>query len=520
MTIKKIIFLVLFIQILNSKNKEKKDELGKPIYNITVDSLFGDNSDEIMIFEDDKKTTEESIEKGEKCIDKHPSISLENSCEYWQAKKFESYENLLIKNYVLSKGTYGYVFPFIDEKNYKIIPEKVVKYLLIPDEDYNDILREIYIFKNLSKEDIKNNKVPKFYKCIYYKKKNNNIFMLVMEKLEKDLNTYKILGRFAKFKESEKIKTYIEMAESLRHVHCSGFAHCDVNPSNFMFKDKGNEDIRLVDFGASSNDRVCYENNPKTSSPEDNEFDSLLEKNSGYFYDKFLKERERKKNRKREDLSLMDNEIREMIEEKNFVRELLVNEIQKEEKNNNVWKIDDSLYEKSSKKDKDRKDEEHQFRLFSIKELQKQDIYALGMTILIMEDSSDLIYLLYPKPALLYNKLRASIRSIFKMKIQIKKKKSFSDYRFYHRYYTIFANVLFGIIAYDSKERTNLFDFIKQLKILQSLSEYIENINPDLKNYYQMIFIKKLKESEFDIKIHETEMPHVIFVNKIIDSEI
>ena len=519
MNIKKLFFLILIMEIRFLEKKAEEDDT-----EINFDNLFDfDEIDSSNKKEDIVLNKVEEVKKMDECIKKHPKISLENTCENWSEKKFDFYEKLLIKNYVLSKGTYGYVFPALDEKTFQIIPDKVIKYLTFTDDDYSEILREIYVFSTLSKNDKQNNMVPKFYKCIYFKKKSNNIFMILMEKLEKDLSSYKILGRFAKFKESEKIKIYIKIAESLRHIHCSGFAHCDVNPSNFMFKEKGSEDIRIIDFGASTNDQFCYENNPKTSSPEENEFDDLIKKNSGYFYEKFRKEREnkmKKKKKKKEDYSLMDKEIREMIEEKHFARDLFVEEIEKEEKKNNIWEIDDSLFEKAFKEDKTKNKEEYKLRIFTIKELQKQDIFALGISILTMEDVSELLNLLYPKPALLYDKLRASLRALFRVKIEIKKKNNFSDYRFYHRYYTLFANVLFGILAYDPRNRTSLLDFIKKLKILQNLAEYIENNNADLKNYYQMIFIKNLKESEFGVKIDETEVPHVIFVNKIIDSDI
>lgn len=47
----------------------------------------------------------------------------------------------------------------------------------------------------------------------------------------------------------------LELAQAIEHAHSAGFVHCDLKPSNiFLVGGKGNDEVRLIDFGISESE--------------------------------------------------------------------------------------------------------------------------------------------------------------------------------------------------------------------------------------------------------------------------
>ena len=53
----------------------------------------------------------------------------------------------------------------------------------------------------------------------------------------------------------QQIKSYgLQILDIIEYIHQKRYLYIDIKPENFMFKLKGDEDIKIIDFGLSRHD--------------------------------------------------------------------------------------------------------------------------------------------------------------------------------------------------------------------------------------------------------------------------
>jgi serine/threonine protein kinase len=75
---------------------------------------------------------------------------------------------------------------------------------------------------------------------------------VVMELLGPSLTTVRRTQTNQRYSVSTALRLSLMMLQSLRALHCRGFVHCDVKPSNFLFRSESeNPPLVLIDYGLS-----------------------------------------------------------------------------------------------------------------------------------------------------------------------------------------------------------------------------------------------------------------------------
>ena len=147
----------------------------------------------------------------------------------------------------IGKGAYGTIYKVIDNKNNKVYALKFIEKNKIK-EDYE---KEAEIMKN-----IKNKYIIKLIDNFY--DEINEGYCIVMELCDEDLR--KILKRYKPNGLPLNIINIIfyQLNEALKAMREKNYTHRDLKPANILIKysdkNKINFDIKLTDFGLSTNE--------------------------------------------------------------------------------------------------------------------------------------------------------------------------------------------------------------------------------------------------------------------------
>lgn len=147
----------------------------------------------------------------------------------------------------LGKGAFGSV----REATLKLNPKKDFAVKVISKRNTSKsglrlFLKEVELLKYFDHPYI-----VKFYEV--YENKNN--FYLVQEVLRGGELNNRLSLRHGKLDEKEAKKYMYQMLLSVNYLHGKKIAHRDLKPENFMFKEIDGQELKLIDFGLSTNCR-------------------------------------------------------------------------------------------------------------------------------------------------------------------------------------------------------------------------------------------------------------------------
>ena len=144
------------------------------------------------------------------------------------------------QKHILGKGAFGKVFS-IDKNNV------LKQYEINDDWAARNCLMEILILRNISHLNI--------IKCeSIYINKNLNIFQIVLEKCDLNLENLIITRRFQQvgFTLSEIKFILFQIFSGIAYLNSYNLIHCDIKPQNILIKDNV---IKIIDFGLTDFDR-------------------------------------------------------------------------------------------------------------------------------------------------------------------------------------------------------------------------------------------------------------------------
>ena len=184
----------------------------------------------IIIFKFDKKNQNKQIQK---------EIKIENT-----------FNNKYKKIEIIGKGGFGTIYKVKDIKTNNFYALKLITIVKNDKEKKKEYEKEILIMKNIKNKYI--------IELIDYFYEENEGYCIVMELCDGNLRD--ILNKFKPNGLPLNIinKIFIQLNEALKLMIKNGYSHRDLKPENILIKytdkNKINFDIKLTDFGLSTNE--------------------------------------------------------------------------------------------------------------------------------------------------------------------------------------------------------------------------------------------------------------------------
>jgi dual specificity tyrosine-phosphorylation-regulated kinase 2/3/4 len=150
---------------------------------------------------------------------------------------------------MLGDGSFGIAIQCLDHKTQSQVAVKVLrkgkKFEKVGEEE----VVVLDVLKLADDEDCIVNKFDQF--------RFRGHFCIVYELLSNDLFDFLKKNNFVGLSSSLIKRIAIQLIISLKHIHSTGYIHCDLKPENIIFKYSNKSSIKIIDFGSAcqKNDR-------------------------------------------------------------------------------------------------------------------------------------------------------------------------------------------------------------------------------------------------------------------------